>query len=776
MTKTQWIFPAISCIPLSMILMSEYFFVGIILYIGWFIRILFLKHKETLVATAIIGVLFSGGLLLQHQGNHTVLENTQTQFIVYPEITSIKINGDSLRFEGRVMTEDNEEKVVVSYKLSSETEKEMWSEDPLMNHLFIEGGLEEPLRNSNFNQFNYQDYLKRQNIYWQLQANSIQSINNSSLNKPMFYQIDHLRNKIFNYIDDTFHSKIASYLKILFFADKRDISETILQSYRSIGVIHLFSISGFHITYLANLIRRLLLRIGITHERTNLIVLIILPVYGLLAGFGVSVFRAVFQTAILLIGKIKHLNINTLDAWSLTMILALFVNPYQVFDISFQLSYLLSGIFIMMGSKRWTRELNAITSALLFSFMSGLASLPILAYHFFEVSWITIFANLLFIPFFTYLLFPALLILFSLASFLKATPIFIFLNEFLATCITMIENGLTFLTTTFDFSFVIGRLPILIMLLLIWSVFKILTKIESKKFPSLFSLGVLVFSLFYYQISPVGYVLMLDIGQGDSILIKEPITGKVTMIDTGGRVEWYTKEPWQEQEDSFTIGKDVTVPALKSLGISNIDRLYITHADLDHAGEIENIGKIMSVNEIVATEGTFNDEMVAKQVDALENTTLKILKPPLIVDYPVKDTVAIHPINVKESNNNDSLTLYGKIGHDTWLFTGDLEVDGEKQVINRYPNLKATHLKVAHHGSKTSTSQAFLNHIQADEALISAGRNNTFGHPNEEVIKRLEKMGINILTTAEEGAIMFKYIKWPFSNQWFTETNTVYKN
>lgn len=289
-------------------------------------------------------------------------------------------------------------------------------------------------------------------------------------------------------------------------------------------------------------------------------------------------------------------------------------------------------------------------------------------------------------------------------------------------------------------------------------------------------MGVVVFSLFYYQISPVGYVLMLDVGQGDSILIKEPITGKVTMIDTGGRVEWYTKEPWQEQEDPFNLGEDVIVPALKSLGISNIHRLYITHADLDHAGEIKNIGKIMPVNEIVATEGTFNDEKVARQVEALGNTTLKILKPPLIVDYPVKDSLAIHPINVKESNNNDSLTLYGKIGNDTWLFTGDLEVEGEEQLINCYPNLKATHLKIAHHGSKTSTSQAFLNQIQADEALISVGRNNTFGHPNEEVIKRLKEMDINVLNTAEEGAIMFKYIKLPLLNQWFTETNTVYKN
>lgn len=430
MTKTQWIFPAISCIPLSMILIPDYFLVGIILYIGWFIRILFLKHKETLITTVIIGVVFSGGLLLQYQKNHTVLKNTQTQFIVYPEITSVKINGDSLRFEGRVMAEDNEEKVVVSYKLTSEAEKEIWSEDVLMDHLFIEGSLEEPSRNSNFNQFNYQDYLKRQNIYWQLQADNIQLIEHSSLNKPRFYQVDHLRNKIFNYIDSTFHSKIASYLKILFFADKRDISEVILQNYRSIGVIHLFSISGFHVTYLVNLIRRLLLRIGITHERTNLIILIILPMYGLLAGWGVSVFRAVFQTVILLIGKIKHLNIDTLDAWSMTMILALFINPYQILDISFQLSYLLSWIFIMMENKRWTGELNTITNALLFSFISSLASLPILAYHFFEVSWIMIFANLLFIPFFTYLLFPALLILFSLSSFLKAMPIFAFLMIF----------------------------------------------------------------------------------------------------------------------------------------------------------------------------------------------------------------------------------------------------------------------------------------------------------------------------------------------------------
>lgn len=776
MTKKHWIFPAISCIPLSMMIVADYFLIGIVLYAFWIVRIICLNNKEILMRTVIINLLFCCTLVFHQLNNNTVLNKKDSKFIVFPEATSIKVDGDSLCFEGFIMTENHTEKVIVKHRLKTEIEKERWSNRPLTNHLVIKGALEDPSKNNNFNQFNYYDYLKRRNIHWQLQANNIQTINDSSLEKPRFYQIDYLRDYIFKYIDRTFNPKISSYLKILFFADKRGISEEILQSYRSIGIIHLFSISGFHITYLVNLIRRLFLRIGITHERTNLTILFILPIYGALAGCGVSVFRAVFYSFILHIGRINKSNINTLDAWSITMLATLFINPQQMFELSFQLSYLLSGVFIIIGRQGWLREMHSVTQAFIFSFMSGLASLPILAYHFFEVSWITIFANLLFIPFFTYFLFPALFILLGLAPFLATTFLFTFLNEALATFIITIENGLIFLNNTFNFSLVIGRLPSLITLLLIWSIFQIFKSIEKKKIPSFLSLGVLMLSLFYYQISPVGYVLMLDVGQGDSILIKEPITGKITMIDTGGQIEWYTKESWQEQENPFLIGKNVTVPALKSLGISSIDRLYITHADVDHFGEIESLGKSISIKEIMATEATFKDEMVLRQIQSLKNTKFQGVKPPEVVDYPTKNTLILHPVDEEESKNDDSLTLYVKIGKDTWLFTGDLEGEAENQIINRYPNLNATHLKVAHHGSKTSTSQEFLNHIQPNHAFISAGRNNTYGHPNEEVMSRLEEMNINIFSTVEEGAIMIQYFKCPFLNDWFTKTYTVYKN
>lgn len=775
MTRTRWVYPAISCIPLSLIFTSDASAIWMFLYLLWFIRIFCLRHKETFQMAILIGVLFSSVIFFKHMNQESILSGNETKFLVYPKETTMKIDGNSLRFSGEVLIDDEYEEVVISQILDTEAEKDEWLEKEEINYLLIEGQLREPIGNTNFHQFNYRNYLKRKNIYWQLQADVIEEVTYKASEKKVSHRQEELRFRIFRYIDQTFTQKIGSYIKILFFADNRGVSEEVLQNYRSIGIIHLFSISGFHITYLAHLIRRFFLRIGITHERTNLLVLLILPTYGLLAGLGVSVFRAVSQTSIPLIGKLFNKEIDTLSAWSLTMLLALFLNPYQVYAISFQLSYLLSGMFILMGNINWLEKLNPLQGAILFSFMSGLASLPILAYHFFEVSWITVFANLLFMPFFTYFLFPSLLFIFLSSVLLSKTFIFSFLNALLTNCILFMEGILTLLNDAFDFTFVIGRLPIVITLLFIWSIFKIITKVEENKRPTILSVVLLIGSLFYHQFSPAGYVLMLDVGQGDSLVIKEPWTQKVTMIDTGGRAEWYEKEEWQISDDPFTIGKDVTVPALKALGIQTIDRMYITHADADHSGEIKNISKNIRVKELAATKGTLKDPGILEQLSSEEQTELLEISPVETLTYPTKDTVALHPINELESNNNHSLTLYVKIGNDRWLFTGDLEVEGERSLVKKYPNLKVNYLKVAHHGSNTSTSEEFLEHIETEHALISVGRNNHFGHPNNDVLERLEDLDLNIQTTSENGAIMVKYFKIPFIDYWFTKTYTAYE-
>lgn len=776
MTNKLWIFPAVSCVLISITFAEGFFMLGFILCILWFIRILCLKNKALFITSLAISLVFLGMLQYRKTNAESHFTGDETTFIVYPKVTTIKVNGNSVRFNGLIQKDELEEKIVVQSTIKTEEEKNEWLEQPPNQHLIITGVLEEPAKPTNFFQFNYQTYLKRKNIHWQLKAENIQKAPVNHIEKPLFHPVESIRLIIFQYIEQQFDGKITSYLKTLFFADNRDFSEEALQQFRALGVIHLFSISGFHISYLANAIRQFLLSIGITHERTNLTLLFVLPVYGLLAGFGVSVFRAVSQNVLLLISKTLNKPIDTLDAWSITMMLALFIQPHSVYHISFQLSYTLSGIFILMGSNKWIQNTNPLIYSLLFSLMGGLASLPILTYHFFEVPWITVLANLFFIPFFTYLLFPALLGLFFLSFPFKITTLFLFLNEALTLLLEGIEQFLTLLNSTFNFSFVTGRLPGIIFFLLILGVFHLLKSIENKKRPPILALFGIFLGLFYYQITPMGYVLMLDVGQGEAIVIKEPMHAKITLIDTGGQVQWGEKEEWEERTPPFSIGKDRVVPALKAFGISEIDRLYLTHADADHMGEIAAIGHEIKIKEVAATRNTLKEPAVLNQLKELNHVPIQIIQPPGRADYPVEESIILFSLQENYSKNNQSLVLYVRMGSDKWLFTGDIEKESEQQLIRKYPNLQADYLKVAHHGSQTSSTQEFIDQIQPEVALISAGKNNTFGHPSQEVIERLEEENIKIYTTAEDGAIMKRYVKWPFLNQWETDLQTVHKN
>jgi len=776
MIKALWIFPAIFCLLLSLTFSEGLFMLGAILSIIWLIRIACLKQPKVLLLSLGLGVLFVGVIFYQRQSHVSAFTGEESPVVVYPKMTTLQVDGNSIRFDGELQTENTAEPVVVSYYAESEAEKEEWLHNPPTSHLLIEGELAEPAANTNFYQFNYQNYLKRRNIHWQVEAESVEIIQSDALKKTRFYWLEDIRQAIFQYIDQTFASKIGSYLKILFFADDRDFSEDTLDDFRSLGVIHLFSISGFHITYLVALLRQVLLRLGITHETTNIFLILILPLYGLLAGFGVSIFRAVFQNIIMLAGNFFDDPIDRLDAWSLTMMLALFINPYQVYNISFQLSYTLSAMFILLGKQKWLQTLHPLKSSVLFSLMSSLASVPIITYHFFEIPWVTVITNLLFIPLFTYGLFPLLLILLLVSFILAQTQLFTFLNEGIVLIINMVEQFLNLLTSTFNFSLVTGRLPGIILCVLVISVFIVLKKIEEQKYPSMLATLCIILSLFYHQLSPVGYVTMLDVGQGESLLIKEPYTQKVTLIDTGGRVEWGEQEPWKKRTSPFSIGTDVVVPAVKAFGISEIDRLYLTHAHADHVGEIEAIGQELKIKEVAATSIALTDPAVMKQIATLNETDIVMMDPLEETTYPAANTLVLHPTTENNSKNNHSLVMYVKMGEDTWLFTGDIETEAEAQILSQYPNLTSDYLKVAHHGSQTSSTQSFIEQIKPKVALISAGTNNQFGHPNQEVLDRFDNENIEVYTTSEQGAIQYRYLKIPLIDYWLTDEQTVHKN
>lgn len=771
MKRCPWIFPAITLLLITNLLVGNQIVIGGILLIFWMLRIILLKEKCIFWQTTVISLLFVMILCFHQQRNKTILTGEEETFLLSPELSSIKVDGDQLLFNGKI--EQTKEKVVVRYYFQTEQEKEKWMTSEIPSHLLITGELIEPERNSNFNQFNYQDYLQRNKIYWRLHAEEIRFVNGVKLKKSFLYRIDRIRYRIIFFMDQTFHEKVSSYLKILFIADRSALTEQTKESYRALGLIHLFSISGFHITYLTEFLRKIFLRIGITHERTNLLLVIILPFYGLVAGLSISVFRAVCQRTILLWSTILEKELDSLDAWSLAMIASLIINPYHLFELSFQLSYSLSGLFILMGQQDWIKELNDLKQTILFFILSFFISLPLLSHHFYEIPWITVITNLLFIPFFTWFLFPSLLLLFLMGLFLSNTHSFIFLNETLAYILIKVESLLSYLTDHFDFTFVIGRLPQILLVVLFICTIHLLKRIEQRKMPSVLIVLCTILTIRWHQISPVGYVLMLDVGQGDSILIKEPLTRKITMIDTGGEIQWLEKEKWQEREKTFTIGRNVVVPSLKSLGISSIDRLYITHAHQDHMGEIENIYKELEIKEIATTSCTFQEEELIKQLTHLKETRMLKVRPSMKLDYPTLNTLALHPIKEYQSKNDQSLVLYVKIGEDTWLFTGDMEEEAERDLIQEYSRLPVDYLKVGHHGSNTSSTEEFIDHINPETAMISVGQKNKYGHPNTEVLELLEKRTINTYSTAENGAIRVNYFKVPLLNKWFVKQETV---
>ena len=146
------------------------------------------------------------------------------------------------------------------------------------------------------------------------------------------------------------------------------------------------------------------------------------------------------------------------------------------------------------------------------------------------------------------------------------------------------------------------------------------------------------------------------------------------------------------------------------------------------------------------------------------------------LEFPTNNTWAIHPIKNYKDKNNQSLVLYVKIGEDNWLFTGDIEAEGEKDLTQRYPGLRANYLKVAHHGSSTSSTDEFIHSLQPSYAFISVAKKNPHHHPSPEILESFLENNIETYTTAKNGAIKISYQKIPLINKWLTKIESINKN
>ncbi len=711
-----------------------------------------------------VTVLFVG---IEKYNNQTNLLIGEQLFLIELDPNKLKIDGDQIQFGGTVKKAGENsaisEKIIVFYRLSDEEEKNSWEKKKEVEEFIVTGSLTKPEKNRNLNQFDYQQYLHRNKIHWTLEAETIDTYSN--IQRQTFFDrlnVKNIRQAILVHIEKATTNRVSSYIKTLLFADTSSIDDQVMSGYKEIGIIHLLSISGLHIQFFIAGLTYIFWRIGVTREKTYLFLVLFLPVYGSLTGWGISIFRAIVTSLISQTGSYIRRPISGLDTWSWTLIIGLWIDPYQIFSIGFQLSYLLSLTLILFSKSLFNRSKSNSVNGLYISSVLTLISIPILSFHFFEFSWMGIVANLIFVPLFTWIVMPLTIMLFISSYLFSGTLLFHLSMNLTEKLLEIIEWTVSKISLFPYSTFVTGKVPFgLFILTIIVVIIFLIALEEQKKINRSLVLLIIVFTIFiYYQkYDPFGEVLMLDVGQGDAILIKEPFGAGVYLIDTGGKVA-FEKEDWQIRENQSTVASRVLIPVIKSLGVTQIDQVFITHGDEDHMGELEELAQSITVKELIFPEGTTKKQLFYDTAKILEKNGVKLKA--ITAKNNQKQLfgpslTVLWPIEVGEGGNNDSLVLYGKVGNYYWLFTGDVEEAGELELVAFYPHLKVDILKVGHHGSQTSTSEKFIQQIKPKIALISCGLNNRYNHPNGDVLGRLADLDTTIYRTDLQGSFRYTY-------------------
>jgi competence protein ComEC len=738
------------------------FFLLLIFYLYFLYKYKSLTERQLLVLLFTSICFFSIGYYAGKTNDSVIPKDSTTFTVEYSQ--DPKIDGDLLQIQAYEKVYN--EKLLIRYKIKSQREQAALKGQSFYgNTCSISGALELPRAAKNPNAFDYRRYLATKGIFWMIESekNPLENCIAASKNNPVI-TLKHLRLNGIRYLENNFPPEIASLSAALIFGDRSLLEHHVLEAYQETGIVHLLAISGLHVSLLISMFFYMGIRVGLTRQLMSNFLLVLLPVYVILTGGSASVLRAALMIFLILLtekfqGRLKLLPI---DAISIAFLLCLAFNPLYIFDVGFQLSFSVS-LAIILSSAHILKHYQKLSAMLAISVAAQLAAFPFLLYHFFELSLIGIFANLVYIPLFSFVYLPGLYLLFFLQLLFGKTP---FILSAIFIKIIELFNKLIAFLADLDFAvFVPGRpnLPLVIIYtILIFAIFyawETTFLLKSKR-----RLIVLVLCLFSIQpawnwFQPYGEVTVIDVGQGDSILIHLPRRLGTYLIDTGGTLG-FIEEEWRRRAKPYEVGRDVVVPYLKGKGITKIDKLILTHGDMDHIGGALAVMQEINVKEVLlpAVEETSQTER-----EIIEQAKIKEI-PVLFVSegYHWKRKTSEFYIlapgqSFKGERNSGSIAIVAKIGGLSWFFGGDLDQAGEEKIIEKYPNLHVDVLKAGHHGSRTSSAASFVRQLQPTFALISAGENNRFGHPHQEVLTLLGDKGTIIYRTDKNGAITYRF-------------------
>ncbi len=555
-----------------------------------------------------------------------------------------------------------------------------------------------------------------------------------------------------------FCPKESGTINTLLLAEKSGLSKERKDLYKSVSLSHFLVVSGLHVSAFAGVVYRLLK--GILRRRTPAcaVTVVVLVLYGTLINFGVSVVRAIIMYSLRLLASVLGESYDLLSAASLAAVLTLLVNPLYLTDSAFIYSYVaVFGIGFMYEAnvmKGLKGLKNKVKDAFRFSVAMGLIMLPVTLYFSGAYTLGAVILNLCIVPFGPLMLGVGFLaMLFSVLGVSPIAGFFDVVEAYLLKATDLLALGVTNLT----FLRVSGK-PAIVLILLYYGVLAFVF-LRGKKVLPLFHRVLMVFGGLQ-ALSAVWWwspaVSMLYVGQGECIVLQ---TGprSVAISDCGST----------SKKEIFDYD---LLPFLNVSGINRIDAFFLSHSDKDHCSGIEEClegGKRsgISVNMLIMQDLKEEDKKLTELVRKADQAKVKhaFIASGDCVKLGCWDFECLWPIRGKNMSdvNSASLVLRAHSGQFSMLLTGDISEESEKNIMTRtvnnnelYENLTGIDvLKVAHHGSKTASSEEFLLAVDPKIALISAGIDNRYHHPSPIVTERLESMNIPWYCTADHGEI-----------------------
>lgn len=608
--------------------------------------------------------------------------------------------------------------------------------------------LKEP---SNQGQFNERAYYLGLGVHFKMFADNIISYNaNENKRKNIMQIFNNIRNVLHEKISLITDESTAGIYQAMLLGEKGSVDETTKDLFTKGSIGHILVVSGLHFSIAGMAVFKLLRR-RFKYLFSAVISCVVLFYFGILSGFAISALRAFIMFIVLMCAQIWGRDYDLATSLFTAVAVIVIKNPFSMFLPGFVLSVsaVLGIITVHPILLQLFSSKNKLINGMLSSFAISVISLPVMLYYYFNINPYSVVINAVVLPFMPFILAIGMIgAAISMIS-VRAAYIIVYPGRILLKCTMCICEICTKLPLYRIFP---GK-PLFIVCAVYYAVLAVvlLLFVKSKFFhgKKIFILMILLCGIFFVHRKSDLSITMLDVGQGQCIYL-ETSSGEHILYDGGST-------------DVSNVGKYRIIPFLQSRGAIKLDAVFISHLDDDHVNGIKEMieSDEILIKMLIMPETSLVDEAYIELENLAGQAGIEIRK------FGKGDIITINKLIIEglhpyeqymtDDRNDTSIVVNLKYDDFKMLLCGDMEEDAMNTIISAGGFGDVDVLQVAHHGSKYTTSEQFLEIVKPEISLISCGENNRYGHPHKELTSRLRKYKSKIMCTMDMGAVTLEF-------------------